>query len=302
MHELAPEWTRDEMADPALFPRLVEWLQRRPPLWLRAQTSDPAVVLAELRELGLEPEPHPALESALKLTHARINLLVHAIYREGRVEVQDLASQAIGRVCAPRPGERWWDACAGGGGKTLLLAQLMEGKGRVLGTDVHTGRLENLRHRVRRAGFQNVATHEWDGGAPRTGRVPFDGVLVDVPCTGSGTWRRNPHARWSLSRERIGAMADQQLRLLSNAARGVKPGGTLVYSTCSFFRPENDGVVAAFLADHADFMLDPFAHPLTGAPTGGLTMVWPWDGDCDAMFVARFLRAVPHPADASTNG
>jgi 16S rRNA (cytosine967-C5)-methyltransferase len=288
--DLLPEWAAPEIACPRPPAELIAWLQRRPPLWLRAQQPDAEAVARELAAAGLEPVRHGSALWAMQVGHPRVNLYTLAAYRDGRVEVQDLASQLVGTLCAPQAGQRWWDACAGGGGKSLLLAQLMGRRGTVVATDIREHKLENLKMRSRRAGFPNIQPRAWDGKALPRDRATFDGVLVDAPCTCSGTWRRNPAARWSLRRGEMAEMAALQRELLRKAASGVKPGGVLVYATCSFFRRENEDVAAAFLADRTDFKPDAFAHPLTGAATAGAVQIWPWDGDCDAMFIARFRR------------
>lgn len=291
---LLPEWAAEGIACPRPLPELVGCLQRRPPLWLRVQRGDRAPLLSELAAAGLDPVPAEKLPLAVAVRNPHVNLYLVPAYREGRVEIQDLASQAIGAVCAPQPGQRWWDACAGAGGKSLLLAQLMQGKGVVTGSDVREFKLEDLRKRARRAGFSNITAKVWDGKPVAGRKATFDGVLVDAPCSCSGTWRRNPAARWSLTRAEAAEFPDLQLRILTAAAGAVKPGGVLVYATCSLFRAENEGVVAAFLAARPEFALEPVPHPLTGAPTDGQVMTWPWDGDCDAMFTARFRR-LPAP-------
>jgi 16S rRNA (cytosine967-C5)-methyltransferase len=287
---LVPEWAPAEIDCPQAIPDLIQWLQRRPPLWLRVQHPDRQAVAAELVAAGLQAAAHPKLGDAMSVVTGRINLYTLPAYREGRVEVQDLASQAVGPVCAPQPGQRWWDACAGGGGKALLLAQLMNGKGTVVASDVREHRLDEVQRRARRGRFQNIRIKGWDGQRLPADKASFDGVLVDAPCTCSGTWRRNPAARWSLKQTEIAEMAALQGRILRAAASGVKRGGTLVYVTCSLFKRENAEVVSAFLAESAGFALEPFAHPLTGAYANGMLQIWPWEGDCDAMFMAKLRR------------
>ncbi|MBK6848557.1 MAG: RsmB/NOP family class I SAM-dependent RNA methyltransferase [Proteobacteria bacterium] len=295
---LSPAWFAAQLtACPRTLPELQRWLQRRPPLWLRAQHGDRAALIRELQAADLEVRPHPRLPQALDLGHPRCDLRPLPAFREGRIEVQDLASQAIGHVCAPRPGERWWDACAGGGGKTLHLAALMGGKGSVLASDLRSAKLEELRRRARRAGLCNIRVAPWSGQAPDPRKPGFDGVLVDAPCSGSGTWRRNPDARWRVQPSELGELVELQHRLLAAAARAVRPAGVLIYATCSLLARENEGLVASFLAAHPEFAVEAFAHPLTGAPCeGGMLQIWPWEGDCDAMFVARLRRRQEHGA------
>lgn len=285
---LVPDWAPGEIDSEIPRNELLAWLQRRPPVWLRAQTDHAPKLLAELRQAELEPTKHNRMRHAIRIGHPRTNLRTLDSFRNGVFEVQDLASQVVGHVCAPKPGERWWDACAGAGGKTLHLADLMQSKGTVLATDIRTYKLDDLRKRARRAGFSNIRYREWKGDPVPRKRATFDGVLVDAPCTCSGTWRRNPDGRWTTPHSDVAYMAERQLALLTNAATGLRPGGVLVYATCSMFKRENMGVVKAFLTQNANFALDPFTDPLTGKDCDGTHQIWPWEGDCDAMFVARF--------------
>ena len=291
LHQTVPPWVAVEAGlEPKMYQELLEWLQRRPPLWVRIQGADCAAVLKELEEALLVPEPHAGLPNAAATRNSRVNFYTLPAYREGRVEIQDLGSQAIGAICAPQPGGRWWDVCAGAGGKSLLLAQLMQGKGVVVGSDIRAHKLEDLKKRARRGGFFNITLKPWDGKPVPARKATYDGVLVDAPCSCSGTWRRNPAARWSTDLDDVATLTETQLHILQAAASGVKPGGVLVYATCSFFKRENEGVVRAFAASAPEFELEPFDHPLTGAPTPGFVQIWPWEGDCDAMFAARFRR------------
>ena len=287
--ELIPSWCAKEVNNPRSLGDLVDWLQRRPPVWLRAQVP-PEQALRELRTAGLAPSPHPRRRDAIAITPPRLNLRDLPAFRDGHLEIQDLASQTIAGVCAPQPGERWWDACAGAGGKTLHLAALMQNKGSIVASDIRTYKLDDLRKRARRAGFSNIRCREWKGKDLPAKKGGFDGVLVDAPCTCSGTWRRNPDARWTLERPEIAEFAAKQLALLGSAAGAVRKGGVLVYATCSLFDAENECVVRAFLTEQPDFALEPFPHPLADEQCAGQLRIWPWDGDCDAMFVARFRR------------
>ena len=283
LRDLAPDWFWSETEDAG--DELIAFLQRRPPLWLRAQHPDAA---AALEELGCEPGPAPG---SFALRNPRLNIYELDVYREGKVEVQDIASQTIGLVCGAKPGERWWDACAGAGGKALQLASAMENRGLVLATDIRGYKLKDLTKRLRRARLSNIRSKDWDGknlpGKPGS----FDGVLVDAPCTCTGTWRRNPDARWTSQPEDVAEIAELQYGILTTVAPGVKPGGRLVYATCSFCDAENEAIVARFLAEHPEFSLDPMRHPLTNAYTDGQVRVWPHEADCDATFAARLVRA-----------
>lgn len=290
LSELVPSWISEETGSGFDFELFIKWVQKRPPLWIRAQTNDIERLVSELKKNGIKALPHQKIRKALRIDDSRINLYLLEPFRKGIFEVQDLASQIIGLSCSPSPGERWWDACAGAGGKTLQLADIMCGKGSVTATDIRTYKLEDLRKRSRRAGFQNIRCSEWNGKALRSGkRETFDGVLVDAPCSCSGTWRRNPDAKWTVSQEEISEISGLQKKILQNAAGGVKNGGVLVYATCSVFKRENTDVVDNFLRNNANFAPEPFMNPLTSFKTNVLC-VYPWDSDCDAVFIAKFRK------------
>lgn len=290
LENLVPTWVKDELDTDLDWDSICKALQTRPPLWLRAQVDTDALV-AELSTEGVPTIKHPATNSSLAVVDTRVNLYTLESFKSGKFEVQDLASQLIGLVCNPKAGERWWDACAGAGGKALQLASLMNRKGTVVATDIRAYKLDDLRKRARRSGFPNITTKEWDGKKLRqrdSGK--FDGVLVDAPCSCSGTWRRNPDGRWLLTQPELAELAEIQYTVLSNASTGVKAGGVLVYGTCSMFGVENMAVVNRFLADNPTFELESFVHPLTGMTTSGWVMADMLTGNSDAMFAARMRK------------
>ena len=171
------------------------------------------------------------------------------------VDIQDEGSQLVALATDARPGMRVCDFCAGAGGKTLALAMTMENRGHIVACDVSAPRLDGAVKRLRRAGAHNVERHllaPGDKWAKRRAKT-FDRVLVDAPCTGSGTWRRNPDARLRLSLRTLDEIAPKQAAILDQAQNLVKPGGQLVYATCSILPPENEAQVEAFLARHPDF-------------------------------------------------
>ena len=263
--------------------------QSRPPLWLRVQRETFDEVTESLRRQNIEAVPDSRMTSTLRID-CPVNLPELEAYRRGWIEVQDLSSQCIGKICAPQEGECWWDACAGGGGKSLHLASLMKGKGTITASDVRGTKLEELRQRAKRAGFSNIRTREWDGAELPVGEKSCDGVLIDAPCSSSGRWRRNPESRWLLTEERVTELAAVQKKLLDTASKAVKPGGVLIYATCSLLRDENRLNTESFLASHSEFTLEEFAHPLTGETIPGQVQILPGDGDCDASFIARFRK------------
>jgi 16S rRNA (cytosine967-C5)-methyltransferase len=180
----------------------------------------------------------------------------HPAYLDGSIEVQDEGSQLLGFLLAPRRGEMVVDFCAGAGGKTLILGAMMRSTGRLYAFDVAEKRLAKLKPRAARAGLSNVhpacLSGENDTRVKRlAGKV--DRVLVDAPCSGLGTLRRNPDLKWRQSPRSVDELAAKQAAILAAAAKLLKPGGRLVYATCSILGEENEGIVNAFLASHAEF-------------------------------------------------
>ena len=289
--QLVPAWFYDQLAgaDKDRL-ELMETFQRRPPVWLRAQTTDLNELLAELEADGVQVAPSPLLPLALRVDSPRANLRGLKAFRNGRFEFQDFASQMIGWACCAKSGERWWDVCAGAGGKSLQLASTMRGKGVVVATDVRAARLRELNHRARRARIPNISRRRWDGKSVPARDANFDGVLVDAPCSGSGVWRRNPDGRWTTGAETVAESAELQADILAIAARGVRPGGRLVYATCSLCDSENEQIVKAFLAANDEFALEEFEHPLSEEPCHGMFRVLPQAADSDASFIARLQR------------
>jgi 16S rRNA (cytosine967-C5)-methyltransferase len=271
-----PGWLRDEMDLP---PDYLRQLQREPALWLRARPGQ-ATRLA--RELG-ECEPTSRSHDALRYVGQQ-DLFRTTQFTEGAFEIQDLASQIVSLAAAPKPGETWWDACAGEGGKTLHLADLMGNKGLVWASDRHTRRLETLKRRAARAQVFNYRVAPWDGSARLPTKTKFDGILVDAPCSGVGTWQRNPHARWTTTPKDVRELAAAQRTLLDQVAGALKLHGRLIYAVCTLTRSETTAVADAFTAAHPE--LEP--HPLLGGDSR-LTL-WPHEINANGMFIAAWKR------------
>lgn len=248
-------------------------------------------VLAELAGLGLKAVPCSLSPVGIRI-EGRERLGQLAPFAEGRIEVQDEGSQLVALACAARPGQAIADYCAGAGGKALALAAAMDGQGRLLALDVEERRLSRMRPRLERAGIAGfVETAAITSELLTREAGAFDCVLVDAPCSLSGTWRRNPAARWSLTPDRVAELAELQGRILDEAARLVRPGGRLVYATCSVFVEEDEDVVAAFLARNGDFSpLDP-ALVLPGLAGEGLGIALdPEAQGTDGFFVSAVTR------------
>ncbi len=279
----------ESMIDPEKTRLDIEQFQQRPPTWVRART-DAAELVQALTDLNVPGHTHPRLSAALSVAGG-ISLVNVLTSRAAQFVIQDLASQCVGLVCAPQKGGDWWDCCAGAGGKSLHLMDLMEQDGKLLATDTRIAALKELKKRARKYGIRNIRTQPHNAVHDEPFNKTFDGVLVDAPCSGWGTWGRNPDARWRSSNRDVVQCATRQFKILSHAAWCVKPGGTLVYAVCTITRPETEEVVMNFLEANPTFKLDPFANPLTGEETNGQLQIWPWDGPGDGMFIARFIRA-----------
>lgn len=283
---LLPEWLAEE-CPAALAPEQRAILLSRAPLWIRLQHPNAAdAVQRELTAGGWTIARSPALATAWRL-EGEGDLTRTAAYRDGHLEVQDIGSQLLLEIVRPSPGEHWLDACAGAGGKTLQLARMVAPTGTVVAHDIRSAALVELERRATRAGVRNLSMQS---SPPGSGAV-FDGVLVDAPCTGSGTWRRAPHLKWTSGVAAIARAAERQRRLLDQYSAYVKPGARLVYATCSLCRSENEAVVEAFLAAHPEFAAEPLAPiaPLEAGPFG-LTIL-PAALDSDAFFVSAMRRS-----------
>jgi 16S rRNA (cytosine967-C5)-methyltransferase len=251
-----PEWLEPELTrslGEALAPEM-QAMQARAPVdlrvnLLRARKED---ILAGLQGLGIAAAPTLYSPFGLRIasTEGLSTLQHNSFFHDGAFEFQDEASQMAALLCGAKPGHRVLDLAAGAGGKTLALAAIMENTGEIVAFDADPARLKPLVARTRRASARIVTPVEskspdWDSG--------FDIVLIDAPCSGSGTWRRNPELRWRLTPERLGELAARQADLLAEGARYVRPNGRLVYATCSLLRCENEDVIAGFTAQAQGF-------------------------------------------------
>ncbi len=257
-----PQWLCDQIAaSHEDAEALCLALEEGAPLDLRVNLmkADRQAVLDDINTQGVEAYATPYSPDGVRLP-TKPGLTRWAIYQEGVVDVQDEGSQLIARLLTPRRREMVCDFCAGAGGKTLALGALMRSTGSLYAFDVNEKRLAGLTPRMRRAGLTNVhpvaIRSEED---PRVKRLQgkFDRVLIDAPCTGSGTLRRNPDLKWRLSPEELERINGIQKRVIEAASRLVKKGGRMVYATCSVIRRENQEVVEAFLAAHPDWRLVP---------------------------------------------
>lgn len=278
-------------------------LAGRPPLDLRANTLKASrdKVLKALGDSGAQPTAIARLGIRIPPGSgpARLpNVTAELSFQKGWFEVQDEGSQIVAELADPRPGQQVLDYCAGGGGKTLAMAAAMENKGQVHAYDADSRRLAPIIERLKRAGPHNVQVH---GKAHEleAHRGRFDMVLVDAPCTGSGTWRRRPDTKWRLSARNLDERVEQQGSALSQAAAYVRPGGSLVYITCSLLPAENEQQLRRFRNTHPDFAiasatadwdrLFPSAPKPYFSAEGAITLT-PGRTDTDGFFFCRLIR------------
>ncbi|MGZ3195773.1 MAG: RsmB/NOP family class I SAM-dependent RNA methyltransferase [Croceibacterium sp.] len=285
---IAPVWLETALAVSEIAGPEATALLDRAPLDVRVNTlkaSGEAIALpVEARPIeapnGLRLQPGTAVEQ-------------WDAYQGGLIEVQDGGSQLACEAVAARPGETVIDLCAGAGGKTLALAAAMNNAGTLIAADTDRGRLSRLRPRAERAGALVAETvlldpdHELEGLAAWLGKA--NAVLVDAPCSGTGTWRRNPESRWRLAPADLERLVAIQARLIEIASKLVRPGGRLIYVVCSLLDAEGAGQVASFLAAHPDWRADPPELPL-GTRRGTGVRLTPFHDGTDGFFIARLEK------------
>lgn len=307
-HPDLPEAVRLEVPDwllPLLFARFgadlpaeLAALAEPAPLDLRVNLlkATRETAQASLAAEGIEAVPTPYSPWGLRVPGRR-PVTAGRTFQEGLIEIQDEGSQLIAALVGARPEMRVADWCAGAGGKTLALAMAMQNRGHIAACDVSAPRLESAVRRLRRAGVHNVERHVVVPGDKWVKRraATFDRVLVDAPCTGIGTWRRNPDARLRLSAHDLAELLDKQGAILARAARLVRSGGRLVYATCSLLTEENEAQVQSFLAAHPAFTVVPLARAweLPGQPPcpGPFLSLTPRRHGTDGFFAAVLERA-----------
>lgn len=266
----ASGWSADQLA------HFVALQAVQPPLWLRAAVNaDLAALTQQLSQQGVLAE----LTADGIALHGGRGVAGTALYKSGQIEIQDLASQQIAAAVAVQPGQKVWDVCAGAGGKALAIAGALNNKGVVVATDLHDYKLQEMKRRAKRAEIFNLRSFVWDAQAPL--KLPkevaqqqgFDWLLIDAPCSSTGTWRRNPDARWRFSDSDTESLVQLQRRILRQALPALRAGGRLVYATCSWDVRENEQQLAWLLDQYPELKL--ISQQLLGCPLQ----------DSDTMFV-----------------
>ena len=290
---IAPEWLAERLAASDIRGEEAEALLRRAPLDVRVNALKADRVKISLPENGAKLP----LPQGLRFNPGT-KVEQWDAYRDGLIEVQDCGSQLVCDAVAAKPGEIVIDLCAGAGGKTLALASAMRNEGTLIAADVNRARLSRLAPRAERAGASIAHTvllapdrelealTEWLGKA--------DAVLVDAPCSGTGTWRRNPEARWRLTEAGLARLVDTQRHVLETASQLVRPGGRLVYVTCSLLDEEGADRVAGFLDEHPEWRAELPELPLglpRGTPAGTGLRLTPLRDQTDGFFIARLGKS-----------
>ena len=277
-----PQWLEEKLTQVFGddFPREMGAMRDEAPMDLRVNTlkSTRDQAIAALRSEGIAAVPTPHSPIGIRLSR-RVALVQVQAWRNGLVEVQDEGSQLVALLADVKPSMAVVDYCAGAGGKTLALAAAMQNSGRLIACDVAEWRVDRAQERLRRAGVHNVTRRVISGESDKwikRSAGAFDRVLVDAPCSGTGTWRRNPDAKWYFSPEDLAEIVVSQTTILKSAARLVKPGGRLIYATCSLMHEENEAQVENFLANNPNYRPIPVAEVWAANSTTPCPVSGPW--------------------------
>ncbi|MBP6671796.1 MAG: class I SAM-dependent methyltransferase [Bacteroidetes bacterium] len=298
-----PEWMLEEWEKTTGKEQLGELcavLNTQAPMTMRVNTIKISrdACQQRLNEEGVETEQTALSPFGLNLKR-RINLFQLQSFKDGMFEVQDEGSQLLALLVDPKPKSKVIDACAGAGGKALALASLMENRGEIFALDTHSFRLDELQKRVRRDGVDTIRTSVIRENEPIEKFVgSADYVLVDAPCTGTGTIRRNPGMKWTVSQKMVEELCEKQYSILDLNSAYVKPGGRLVYATCSLIQRENQDVVERFLAAHPEFeLVEPATvlarYDLSHIARGKYFQLLPHQNNTDGFFAAVLKRKNP---------
>ncbi len=286
--QLLPDGWEEEFSHTGPFEDRLREHVLRPPTWMRVDQQAQPELHAQLIEAGAEwaGESAACAYALRKAGTVRLLLQQHSAH----VELQDLASQQVARICAPKSGEFWWDACCGAGGKSLQLLDLAERNLDLTCTDKRESVLTELSKRGRRHGLAKTRRYALDLlRDPTMPNIEFDGILVDAPCSGSGTWARNPDGPWRSDPGNLRQLGRRQLKMLHAVLPALKEGGSLIYAVCSLTKSETIQVTQAFLAE-AKVELESFPHPLTGQEQAGELFLLPGELNADGMYIARFRK------------
>jgi 16S rRNA (cytosine967-C5)-methyltransferase len=289
--KLFPDFFALKLSERIKFKDICLLFQTRPPIWLRTKHGQRERIVEILKKHNAVTSSPVKFLNSIKVIKSDTSLYALPEFKDGLFEIQDIASQIIGITTGAKSGEKWLDACAGAGGKTLQIAEMMGGKGSIISQDIDDRKITELKRRTARASLSNVRTRIADSAKKDKRREQFfDGILVDAPCSCSGTWRRNPDGRWRTQESELNRFHEKQVALLNALAPSLRIGGRLIYATCSVFKHENEDVSSDFLATNKNFQLDEFVNPIDETPRNSLLYVPAAAMDSDATFVARFKK------------
>ena len=289
---MLPRWFIEKMMsilDTEEANELFKALNRKPLISVRVNTLKATVeeVLEELRKEGIKPIQSPRIPVVIKFK-GPFNFDKSPLYRNGKIIIQEEASAAASLILAPRPGELVVDLCAAPGGKTTHLAEIMKNKGKIYAFDIDKKRLKRMKMLLKRCGINIVEIFEEDNSrAPEIlGEEIADKVLLDPPCSSDGTIAKNPELRWRIRQDKIPELARMQYMMLETAVKLVKPGGRILYCTCSMFPEENEEVVGKLLKEHKEIRLIELSTPYSPGFLKGTMRAWPHKHDTIGFFYA----------------
>ncbi|MDX2470873.1 MAG: RsmB/NOP family class I SAM-dependent RNA methyltransferase [SAR324 cluster bacterium] len=283
LKHLNPEFTPEQPKE------YFEFAQMRAPLWLRCREDKMGKIVTEFQTKDIPFKKHESFPNTLEVLTTP-NLPSLEGFKKGYFQVQDISSQMVGYIMPMEPHQKWLDLCAGSGGKALHLAEKLNGTGRVFGLDIRQGTVNEGIKRVRKTRMRNIGLDVWDGRIFPVFDENFAGVLVDAPCSGSGTWRRAPDLRWRTSYEDVEKYQKLQGEILRKGATLVDSKGILAYVTCSIFPQENEGVIDSFLKDNSDYSLMPYKLPVSGEECNGSHLFTPQELNGVGLFITLMKR------------
>ncbi len=282
--DLFPLAAQESLPDNFIF------LQKRPPIWLRSKRDKIEQTIRFFKEQDIAFTQSPILPYSFALKE-NINLSACSLYQNGTLEVQDISSQIVGEIIDIQETDTLWDMCCGSGGKSLHLAELSNGKAKIYATDIRKASLQNYRKRLAKQEYTNINIQcLMAGETPNFSTVP-NKILIDVPCSCSGTWRRTPDLRFRF-RGVDEAILQTQQDLLNQAAKVIPVGGHLFYVTCSFLPNENENQLDVFLSQHSNFSYDSYINPITKQEEQGSCAIAPPASDGNWIFIAKLKRTV----------
>lgn len=270
-------------------PETREAFQKRPATWLRATRQATEKLRNFLKKQELEFSQHTLFPEAFAI-RSPFNIHSIPLFKSGDLEIQDITSQAVGKICSPKQSDIWWDVCSGAGGKALHLADLMLDKGNIFATEVRKHAFNELEKRVKKGNWSSIKPILWDGLSQPDFRYLPTHVLVDAPCSCSGTWRRSPDVRWSITEDDVKKFSSLQLEILNRIAKMDLPIQTIFYATCSILKEENEVVVEQFLKKNPEYTTSPIFNPYTNENCKKGLHLLPPDSDGIGMFIAKLVK------------